>query len=139
MLLQIESLMQMFKGGNLEHKVMSKSGCLSYVTTPWEPIDTDIFERHISYKFHRSVSVFGGEVTCTQRKFPLSTNKGWILTEIMTLHNVPFGNHFRVSISISCSIESRYLLIYICIYSYVPSCLITNFFCVIRLKQRRCW
>lgn len=96
-MLQIESLIQMFEGGDLEHKVMSKSGCLNYTTTAWESVNSDVFERHTSYKFNRSVSIFGGEVTCTQRKVPIPTGDGWVVNEIMTLHNVPFADHFRVS------------------------------------------
>ena len=95
-MLQIGLLMQMFEG-DLEHKVMSKSGCLNYITTAWEPVNCDVFERHTSYKFNHSISVFGGEVTCTQQKISLSTGDSWIVNEIMTLHGVPFGDHFCLS------------------------------------------
>ncbi|CAA0818101.1 C2 and GRAM domain-containing protein [Striga hermonthica] len=91
-----KSLMKMFDGGELEHKVMSKSGCLNYVTTTWDNVTSDIQERHVSYKFNRRISIFGGDVTCTQQKSPLPNNSGWVINEIMTLHNVPFGDHFRV-------------------------------------------
>ncbi|CAK9137549.1 unnamed protein product [Ilex paraguariensis] len=92
----INSIMEVFDGGNLEHEVMGKSGCLNYVTTTWEPGTPDAFERHLSYKFNRRVSIFGGEVTSTQQKAPIPNDGGWIVNETMTLHNVPFGNHFRV-------------------------------------------
>lgn len=91
----INALMKMFDGGELEHKVMGKSGCLNYATTTWEPVKPDVYERSISYKFNRHVSIFGGEVTCTQQKTPIA-NEGWIVNEVMALHNVPFGDHFRV-------------------------------------------
>lgn len=95
-MLQIESLMKMFDGGKLEHKIMEKSGCLNYATTTWEPVKPDVFERRLSYKFHRHVSAFGGEVTCTQQKLPIPDSKGWTVNEVMTLHGVPFGDHFHV-------------------------------------------
>lgn len=95
-LVQMKSLMEMFDGGNLEHIVMGKTGCLSYVTTTWEPVKTDLYERRLCYKFNRQFSIFGGEVTCTQQKFPISNGKGWIVNEAMALHNIPFSDHFRV-------------------------------------------
>ncbi|KAK6123570.1 hypothetical protein DH2020_042691 [Rehmannia glutinosa] len=49
----LKSLMKMFNGGELEHKVMSKSGCLNYVTTTWEHVTSDVQERRVSYKFSR--------------------------------------------------------------------------------------
>ncbi|KAK7852008.1 c2 and gram domain-containing protein [Quercus suber] len=92
----IKSLMEMFDGGKLEHKIMGKSGCLNYTTTSWEPVKPDVYERRLSYKFNRHVSTFGGDVTCTQQKFPIAKNEGWIVNEIMALHGVPFGDHFHV-------------------------------------------
>ncbi|XP_027167160.1 C2 and GRAM domain-containing protein At5g50170 [Coffea eugenioides] len=94
----IRLVLQMFDGGDFEYKVMAKSGCLNYTTTPWEPVTPDVLERRTSYKFDRSISVFGGEVTCTQQKMPLSSDGGWIVNEIMTLHDVPFSEYFRVQL-----------------------------------------
>ncbi|KAL6997101.1 hypothetical protein U1Q18_007223 [Sarracenia purpurea var. burkii] len=94
--LKMKSLMEMFDGGNLEYKVMGKSGCLSYVTTAWETAKPDVFERRLCYKFNRQFSTFGGEVTCTQQKIPISDGKGWIVNEVMVLHDIPFSDHFRV-------------------------------------------
>ncbi|KAI3942052.1 hypothetical protein MKW92_001768 [Papaver armeniacum] len=93
---KITSLMQIFDGGQLEYKIMLKSGCVNYATTEWEAVKPDVFERHICYKFNRHVSIFGGEVTSTQQKSPIDDGKGWIVDEVMTLHDVPFGDHFRV-------------------------------------------
>uniref|UniRef100_A0A2N9GVK6 C2 domain-containing protein n=1 Tax=Fagus sylvatica TaxID=28930 RepID=A0A2N9GVK6_FAGSY len=64
--INIKSLMEVFDGGKLEHKIMGKSGCLNYATTTWEPVKPDVYERR------------------------------WIVNEVMALHGVPFGNHFRV-------------------------------------------
>ncbi|XP_040367988.1 C2 and GRAM domain-containing protein At5g50170 isoform X2 [Rosa chinensis] len=93
-----KSLMEMFNGGKLEHKIMEKSGCLHYATTAWEPIKPNIFERRLSYRFNRNVSIFGGEVACRQRKSPNANGEGWIIDEVMALYGVPFGNHFRVQL-----------------------------------------
>ncbi|CAN4088063.1 unnamed protein product [Withania somnifera] len=92
----VKSLMRMFDGGDLEHRVMSKSGCLNYATTSWETVVPDVSERQVSYKFNRFISVFGGEVTSTQQKSSIANGAGWIINEIMALHDVPFGDHFRV-------------------------------------------
>ncbi|XP_021801704.1 C2 and GRAM domain-containing protein At5g50170 [Prunus avium] len=91
------SLMEMFEGGMLEHKIREKSGCLNYTTTAWEPTKKpDAFERHLSYRFNRQVSIFGGEVTCRQQKTPIEDGQGWVVDEVMALHGVPFEDHFRV-------------------------------------------
>lgn len=96
-MVQMKSLMAMFDGGDLEHRVMARSGCLNYVTTTWEPASPGVFARRLCYKFNRHISIFGGEVTCTQQKSPIVNARGWIINEIMALHDVPFDNHFRVS------------------------------------------
>lgn len=95
----IKSLMKMFEGGNLERKVMAKTGCLNYATTQWQAVKPDVYERQLSYKFNHEVSVFGGEVRCTQRKSLLGDMDGWIVDETMALHDIPFGDHFRVHLS----------------------------------------
>lgn len=73
---------------------MERSGCLGYTPTSWECTKPDIFERSLSYKFSRHVSMFGGEVTSTQQRSP--SDEGWTVSEVMGLHNVPFSDHFRV-------------------------------------------
>lgn len=95
-MVQIKSLMEMFDGGNLEHKILEKSGYLNYKATGWETVKPDLYERHLCFKFNRHVSIFGGEVTCTQQKSPIGNENGWILNEVMALHDIPFGDHFRV-------------------------------------------
>lgn len=76
---------------------MEKSGCLNYATIAWEPTKKlDVFERHLSYRFNRQVSIFGGEVTCRQQKTPIEDGEGWVVDEVMALHGVPFEDHFRV-------------------------------------------
>ena len=88
--------MEMFDGGNLEHRIVEKSGYLNYMATDWETVKPDLYERRLCFRFNRHVSVFGGEVTCTQQKSPIGNDNGWILKEVMTLQDIPFGDHFRV-------------------------------------------
>lgn len=92
----VKSLMEIFDGGYMEHAVMERSGCLNYVTTSWEQVNLNVFERRMYFKFNRRVSIFGGDVTCTQRKSP--NPNGWIVNESMVLHDVPFGDYFRVQL-----------------------------------------
>lgn len=93
---QMRSVMGIFDGGNLEYKIMLRTCCMNYETTAWEQVKPDVFERRVSYKFNMHVSVFGGEVTCTQQKSRNANTGGWIVNEVMALHGVPFADHFRV-------------------------------------------
>lgn len=93
---QFNSLMELFSGSHLEMKIMSKVGCLDYSVTPWEMVQPNAFKRQVSYKFNRYMSIFGSEVVSTQLKFPSSIDNGWIIKDDMSLHNVPFGDHFKV-------------------------------------------
>ncbi|KFK26649.1 hypothetical protein AALP_AA8G275600 [Arabis alpina] len=92
----VELVMKIFGGGEMERKIMEKSGCLSYETTTWESKKPGVYERRLSYKYNHYVSVFGGGVTCSQQKSPAPNDEGWILNEIVALHDVPFADHFRV-------------------------------------------
>ncbi|XP_027190336.1 C2 and GRAM domain-containing protein At5g50170 isoform X2 [Cicer arietinum] len=92
--IKMTSVMEIFYGGNLEHKIMKRTGCMNYDTTSWEPVKPDVLERHVSYQFNRHVSVF--DVTSTQQKFPNTNTGGWIVNEVMVLNGVPFADHFRI-------------------------------------------
>ncbi|KAK9080525.1 hypothetical protein SSX86_000283 [Deinandra increscens subsp. villosa] len=98
--LNVESVMEIFKGGDFEHKVMGKLCRLNYNTTNWENVTgrSDTLERHLCWKFNRRVSSFGGDVTCTQQKSRATDGKGWAINEAMSLHDVPFGDHFYVQV-----------------------------------------
>ncbi|CAL5068449.1 unnamed protein product [Urochloa decumbens] len=89
-------LMGVFDGGPLETRTLSRVGCLDYSATPWEAARPGVVERHVSYKFNRYMSIFGGEVVSTQLKFPAEDGGGWTIHDVVTLHNVPFGDYFRV-------------------------------------------
>ncbi|KAJ1428627.1 VASt domain [Sesbania bispinosa] len=89
-------LMEIFSGGELDRRVMEKSGCLNYSYTPWVSENTDVSERAVYYKFEKRISSYKGEVTSTQQRSPLSDRKGWLLEEVMNLHGVPLGDHFSI-------------------------------------------
>ncbi|XP_030531148.2 C2 and GRAM domain-containing protein At5g50170 [Rhodamnia argentea] len=93
----MSSLMELFGGGKEEYRIMEKSGCLNYSATEWESVQPGTFERSVSYKFNRYISIFGGEVTSTQRK--VSTDDGWTVNEVMALHNIPFEENYRVRVT----------------------------------------
>ncbi|KAJ3697009.1 hypothetical protein LUZ61_000714 [Rhynchospora tenuis] len=94
--IHIESLMEIFSGSNLETKIMSKVGCLDYSVSPWEAVQPNAFKRQVSYKFNRYMSIFGSEVISNQLKSPSLVGNGWTINDVMSLHNVPFGDHFKV-------------------------------------------
>lgn len=92
--IKVSSVMEIFDGGNIEHKIMKRTGCMDYDTTPWEPVKPDVLERHVTYQFNRHVSVF--DVTSTQQKYPNTNTEGRIVNEVMILNGVPFSDHFRI-------------------------------------------
>ncbi|XP_048328980.2 C2 and GRAM domain-containing protein At5g50170 isoform X2 [Ziziphus jujuba] len=92
----MNSMVEIFDGGRLEHRIMEQSGCLNYSVTAWQSLKPDLQERRLSYKFSRHVPFFFGEVTCTQHRSPIANGGGWILDEVMALHGVPFCDHFRI-------------------------------------------
>ncbi|KAJ4814472.1 C2 and GRAM domain-containing protein [Rhynchospora pubera] len=92
----IESLMEIFSGSHLEMKIMSKVGCLDYSVSQWEAVRPNAFKRQVSYKYNRYMSIFGSEVIGTQLKSPSLVGNGWTINDVMSLHNVPFGDHFKV-------------------------------------------
>lgn len=92
----ISFLMELFGGGELERKVMEKSGCLVYSFSPWELVKADICMRQIYYKFDKRISQYRGEVTSTQQKSSLPEKNGWLVEEVMTLHGVPLNDYFNL-------------------------------------------
>lgn len=88
--------MELFKGSELDFRVMEKAGSVDYTCTPWESEKRDVYERQIHYRLDKEVSRYGGEVTSTQQKSPLSDRNGWVVEEVMTLHGVPLGDYFNL-------------------------------------------
>ncbi|OEL30515.1 C2 and GRAM domain-containing protein [Dichanthelium oligosanthes] len=94
----VESLMEMFSGGPLEHKVMQKAGCIDYSATEWELVGCNIQQRQTSYKFDKNLSRYGGEATTTQQKYSLVNRDGWAVEEVMTLQGVLLGDYFNLQL-----------------------------------------
>ncbi|XP_057871325.2 C2 and GRAM domain-containing protein At1g03370 isoform X2 [Cryptomeria japonica] len=94
----VDSFMELSEGALLDKKIMEKSGCLNYRTTPWEISKPKVFQRQCWYKFNRHVSGFGVGVTSTQQKSMNDNGNGWTIEEVLTLHGVPFGDHFQLHV-----------------------------------------
>uniref|UniRef100_A0A0E0ABP4 C2 and GRAM domain-containing protein n=1 Tax=Oryza glumipatula TaxID=40148 RepID=A0A0E0ABP4_9ORYZ len=92
----VESLMEMFSGGPLEHRMMQKAGCIDYSPTEWELVSRNIYQRQISYKFDKNLSRYGGEATTTQQRYALVNQEGWAIEEVMSLQGVLMGDCFNV-------------------------------------------
>lgn len=90
--------MELFSGGDLERKVMEKTGCLNYSYTPWEMLDkAETNQRQIYYRFDKHISRYRGEVRSTQQRSPVSDrSNGWLVEEVMSLHGVPLDDCFSV-------------------------------------------
>lgn len=92
----MNSLMEIFDGGNVEQKIMEKVGFLNYYTTPWVEVKPDKYERHVSYRFGHFVFIFGGKVTCAKQKSRTIDASGMAIDEVVILNDAPFEDYFRV-------------------------------------------
>ncbi|KAK2359151.1 C2 and GRAM domain-containing protein [Trifolium repens] len=91
----VSFFMELFSGGELDCRVMEKSGCVSYSYTPWVSENNDVYERAVYYKFEKRISRYKVEVTSTQQK-TLLDGKGWLVEEVMNFHGVPLGDYFNL-------------------------------------------
>ncbi|XP_051128649.1 C2 and GRAM domain-containing protein At1g03370-like [Andrographis paniculata] len=88
--------MELFRGSDIDQRVMERAGCLDYTHSPWESEKPDVYQRQIYYKFEKRASCYGGEATIAQQKSRLSGQSGWLIEEVMTLHGVPLGDYFTL-------------------------------------------
>lgn len=97
-MLQVESVHAIFVDDQKEHIVNEKLGLSNYESSPWEVVDgkTGIQRRHRSYKLNRLITQFGSKISSIQQKTLSPDSKKLIINEILTLHDVPFGDHFQV-------------------------------------------
>lgn len=93
--------MELFRGSEIDRRVMERTGCLNYSHSPWDSEKADVFQRQLYYKFDKRISRYRGEVTSTQQKSRLTSKPGWLIEEIMTLHGIPLGDYFTVSAHLS--------------------------------------
>ncbi|PIM98491.1 putative protein, contains GRAM domain [Handroanthus impetiginosus] len=107
--------MELFRGSEIDRRVMERAGCLNYSHSPWESEKLDVYQRQLYYKFDKRISRYRGEVTSTQQKSRLSGRNGWLIEEIMTLHGIPLGDYFTLHLryqvedlpsrSVGCSVQ----------------------------------
>lgn len=97
-LLQAESILAVLHNEKLDAAVNEKLGLMEYKSTPWEQIDEKpgVQRRQLSYSLNRQISQFGSKVSCIQQETVSDDNKKLVIDEILTLHDVPFGDHFQV-------------------------------------------
>ncbi|KAG0631154.1 hypothetical protein M758_1G231500 [Ceratodon purpureus] len=102
--LTTDCVMTLFEKGGLEEVVAEKMGYVNYVSTPWERLDShhgpqnNVLRRQISYHLNRQISQFGSKVSCIQQKTISENMKSCVVDEVLTLHDVPFGDHFQVQV-----------------------------------------
>ncbi|KAL0353336.1 UNVERIFIED_CONTAM: C2 and GRAM domain-containing protein [Sesamum angustifolium] len=88
--------MELFRGSEIDRRVMERAGCLNYSPSPWESEKPDVYQRQLYYKFDKRISRYRGEVTSTQQKSRLPGKNGWLIEEVMTLHEIPLGDYFTL-------------------------------------------
>ncbi|KAL3643312.1 hypothetical protein CASFOL_014127 [Castilleja foliolosa] len=88
--------MELFRGSEIDRRVMERAGCLNYSHSPWESENPDVSQRQLYYKFDKRISRYRGEVTSTQQRSRLSGRNGWLIEEVLTLHGVPLGDYFTL-------------------------------------------
>lgn len=97
--LQTSFCMELFRGNEIEERVMERAGCLNYTHSPWESEKADMHQRQLYYKLEKCIPLYKGEVTSTQQKVRLSVKNGWVINEVMSLQGVPLGDNFAVRTS----------------------------------------
>ncbi len=97
--LQAESVLSVFQNKDLNERVHEKLGLVDYKTTGWESVEQKpgVQRRQESYTLNRQISQFGSKVSCIQQITVTSEDaKKIVIDDMLTLHDVPFGDHFQV-------------------------------------------
>lgn len=97
---QVESFIFLYDKEKLEKKITDKMGYVNYTTTPWEKVnDCPILEqRQQFYKLNHCLCQFGSRVMCIQQRIFSDDAQECVLSENLTLQDVPFGDHFQVHV-----------------------------------------
>lgn len=98
-MLQVESVLAVLNDAKMDKSVNEKLGIVNYNSTPWELVEkkSGVQRRQISYNLNKKLSQFGSKVSCIQQQTASDDKKKLTIDEILTLHDVPFGDHFQVS------------------------------------------
>ncbi|GAB2224751.1 hypothetical protein Droror1_Dr00005521 [Drosera rotundifolia] len=94
----VSFFMEAFEGGEVNRRIMERTGALNYSCTPWELDKADVYQRQVGYNFDKRISSYRGEATITQQRSTLPDKKEWLIEEVMTLQGVPFGEFFNVHV-----------------------------------------
>jgi hypothetical protein len=97
--LQAESVLSVFQNKDLNERVHEKLGLIDYTSTGWESVEQKpgVQRRQESYTLNRQISQFGSKVSCIQQITVTSEDaKKIVIDDMLTLHDVPFGDHFQV-------------------------------------------
>lgn len=110
--------MELFRGSDIDQRVMERAGCLDYTHSPWESEKPDVHQRQVYYKFDKRISCYRGEATSTQQKSRLPGRSGWLIEEAITLYGVPLGDYFTLHLryqvedlpsrSVGCSVQVNF-------------------------------
>ena len=98
-MLQVESVLAVLNDERMDKSVNEKLGIVNYSSTPWELVEkkSGVKRRQISYNLNKKLSQFGSKVSCIQQQTSSDDKKKLTIDEILTLHDVPFGDHFQVN------------------------------------------
>ncbi|EFJ15178.1 hypothetical protein SELMODRAFT_118690 [Selaginella moellendorffii] len=91
------SMVLLYEKENLEEKVMEKLGCMNYTVSPWEN-EGPGQRRQVNYRLNRQMCQFGSIVSGVQQKVVSSNHLTASVDEILTLHDVPFGDNFQIHV-----------------------------------------
>lgn len=96
----VESVHAVILDEKMDRAISEKLGLSDYESSPWEIVDKkaqlEIRRRHRSYKLNRLITQFGSKISCVQQKSLSVNSKKLVINEILTLHDVPFGDHFQI-------------------------------------------
>ncbi|KAI5059333.1 hypothetical protein GOP47_0025652 [Adiantum capillus-veneris] len=97
--LSVSSLVLIYEREKLDEKIAEKTGHLNYFPTPWESMaDDNVQQRRATFKLSNQISLFGTNVTCIQQKTKQADGHAVFLDEVLTLHDVPFGDNFQIQV-----------------------------------------
>ncbi|CAM6094736.1 unnamed protein product [Calypogeia fissa] len=96
----VQQVSQLIEYGALDHQVMEMFCVNNYRSTQWETVGDDpcVKRRQVSYVMSRTQCRFGSSVTSIQQKTLSNGSRSGVFEELMTLHDVPFGDHFLVQV-----------------------------------------